>query len=121
MPIRLESTAGITSEISEIINTANTNIEKHNATVDNLAYEKSSLRAEIWKYLIEDARPTITTYLAKKSDLDKAVKGLSSAIIAKHSDPRQGPFRPKGIGKIHNQRTTNSECDKRGSTIIWLL
>lgn len=82
-PVRLESLAEPLDRVAAIIEDANREIAKHNALVDNLAAERNTLTAEIWKCLIDDKKDVIAQYTTAKSNLDKAITGISAGIEAK--------------------------------------
>jgi wobble nucleotide-excising tRNase len=62
--------------ISELINSANTEIQKHNQIVTNYATERNNLIKSIWKYVIEDYGTEITAFTINKGGLEKGIKNL---------------------------------------------
>ncbi len=62
--------------ISELINNANAEIKKHNDIVVNYTTERSNLIKSIWKFVVEEHKLEITTFIAKKSGLEKGIENL---------------------------------------------
>lgn len=68
--------------INDLIATANGATDKHNATIDNLANERTALTAEVWRFVLNELDSEIKTYESKKNGLDKAVASLMQQIAA---------------------------------------
>lgn len=82
-PVKLEPLAEPLAVVTAIIEQANREIAKHNALVDNLAAERKTLTAEIWKCLTDEKKDIIGQYTSAKSNLDKAIAGISTGIDTK--------------------------------------
>jgi len=82
-PVKLEPLAGPLDVVAAIIEQANREIAKHNALVDNLIAERKTLTSEIWKCLIDEKKDVIGQYATAKSNLDKAITGISAGIETK--------------------------------------
>lgn len=82
-PVALESLETPIAALAAAVEAANAEIASHNTMVDNLAAEKATLTAEIWKCLIEESRQVLSDYATAKANLDKAIAGLTSGIEAK--------------------------------------
>lgn len=80
VPVALESLSHISTAIAAIISTANASIDKHNAVVDNLSAERATLISQIWRYLVHESHAVLTKYTSDKSNLEKAVAGISVAL-----------------------------------------
>jgi wobble nucleotide-excising tRNase len=85
--IDLESVANILASISALLGTANQAIARHNQMVKNLARERASLIAQVWKYIIEvELKAALADYDAKKTNLDKAIAGITTGIGAANKE-----------------------------------
>lgn len=62
--------------ISELINSANSEIKKHNDIISNYSTERSNLIKSIWRYLVEEYKNEITAFTVKKSGLEKGIENL---------------------------------------------
>lgn len=62
--------------ISELINSANSEINKHNDIVSNYSTERSNLIKSIWRYLVEEYKNEIAAFTAQKSGLEKGIENL---------------------------------------------
>ena len=69
--------------MAAIIEEANQRDHEAQCFVDNLAAERKTLTTEIWKCLIDDNKRLIAQYTTAKSNLDKAITGLSVGIESK--------------------------------------
>jgi wobble nucleotide-excising tRNase len=82
-PMRLEPLADLAEPVIARVAAANISIATHNALVDNLAAERRTLIAQVWKCLLNENSATIEKYRVEKSALDKAVQKLTEGITAK--------------------------------------
>ena len=79
--IELESIGNVVSTIETAIAETNVAIATHNKTVANLAQEKRTLTAQVWKYLIDvDLKADLAAYSTKTTALTAAIKGMKSSI-----------------------------------------
>lgn len=62
--------------ISELINSANSEIKKHNDIVSNYSTERSNLIKSIWRYLVDQYKNEIAVFTTKKSGLEKGIENL---------------------------------------------
>ncbi len=62
--------------ISELINLANFEIKKHNEIITNFTTERNNLIKTIWKYLIEEYKTEIDTFINQKNGLEKGLENL---------------------------------------------
>lgn len=62
--------------ISALINSANSEIKKHNDIVSNYSTERSNLIKSIWRYLVEEYKNEIAAFTTKKSGLEKGIENL---------------------------------------------
>lgn len=84
-PIALEPIAEILSALERQITAANHGIAQHNTLVDNLAAERAKLISEIWKCLLNENEPLLSTFAAAKGGLDRAIQSLTAQIAAKEA------------------------------------
>jgi len=79
--IVLESTQNILSMIYEIIEDTNEKITNHNKTVSNFSSENSTLKKEVWKYIIDiELNLDIEQFTQKKSNIEEAIQGLENQV-----------------------------------------
>jgi wobble nucleotide-excising tRNase len=62
--------------ISELINSANSEIKKHNDIVTNYRTERENLIKSIWKYVVEEYKNEIATFINKKTGLEKGIENI---------------------------------------------
>lgn len=83
--VSLEGLTEITTALSDSITAVNAEVQGHNTMVHNLANERATLVAQIWKCLIEESRPSFVEYETAKTALDRAVVGLTAGLAAKRA------------------------------------
>lgn len=68
--------------INDLIATANGAADKHNATIDNLADERTTLTAQVWRFVLNELDSEIKIYESKKDGSEKAIASLTQQISA---------------------------------------
>lgn len=81
----LTSLIGQLELIQELINVANTEIEKHNAIVSNFRIEKTKLIDEVWKFLVEEYKTQIIAYNKAVSGINEGIANLDSQLNTKRT------------------------------------
>jgi wobble nucleotide-excising tRNase len=76
--IELDSISNVASAIKAIIDSANKLIAEHNKMVANLAQERTTLTAQVWKFVLEELKADLTTYKTSREALDKAIAAISN-------------------------------------------
>lgn len=78
---KLDSILQVSSDISKIIDDANTNISDQNSMVANFKSEQTKLTGQIWKYILDiELKDTIVDYEKNKAALVKAITGLTAQV-----------------------------------------
>lgn len=79
----LQSLNNVVSTITELIDASNVLAIEHNSTVANISRERSSLTAQVWKYLLEvELKTDLDSYKTKRDALNKAITGLTEQIAS---------------------------------------
>lgn len=81
--VELEATVELTAAITTLIAAANEATERYNATIRNLASEKSTLIAQIWRFVVEERRTDLDTYETVAGNLRRTIEGMRSSIDGK--------------------------------------
>lgn len=81
--ITLEPLSEFLTPLSEQIGAANTAIDQHNLTVDNLQAEKRQLIAQVWKFILEELKPHLDSYDTAKTRLQNTISGMESSLEEK--------------------------------------
>lgn len=84
--VELDSLKSIFLAISALIDEANSKAAAHNKMVANLATERATLVAQVWRFVIDDMKAELTAYKAAKESLDKAIAAIAAQLTAAHSD-----------------------------------
>lgn len=74
------------SDISKIIEDANIEITKHNATLVNIEQEREVLVGQVWKYIVEEYRTELQSKMRKRNGINKAIKSLNEQIEARSEE-----------------------------------
>ncbi|ECC1661497.1 AAA family ATPase [Salmonella enterica subsp. salamae] len=83
--ITLEPLSEFLTPLSEQIGAANTAIDQHNLTVDNLQAEKRQLIAQVWKFILEELKLHLDSYDTAKTRLQNTISGMESSLEEKKS------------------------------------
>lgn len=78
--VALESLSNVLITIKSIIDSANTQIEEHNKMVENLSAERTTLTAQVWKFVLEELKTDLATHKSAKDSLDKAIAAMTEQV-----------------------------------------
>ena len=78
--VELESLSNVLTVIKSLIDSANTQIEKHNKMVANLENEKRELTSQVWQFVLEELKTDLSAYKTAKNGLEKAIAAISKQI-----------------------------------------
>ena len=98
--IEPDSIVNAVSAITTLINDANALVTEHNTTVDNIAQERQTLTAQVWKHVLEELKTDLTDYSAKKSALDTAITSLNSQISTKTTEKQKKAQEIRNLEKL---------------------
>jgi wobble nucleotide-excising tRNase len=84
--VELESMSNVFVAIKTLIDTANTQVAAHNKMVANLATERTTLTAQVWKFVLEELKADLTTFKTAKDGLDKAISAMTTQITSAKTD-----------------------------------
>lgn len=80
--IELESLSNVCAAITTLIAEANNQVISHNNMVANLAAERATLTAQVWKFVLEEMKTDLAAYQAAKDGMDKAISGMTTSLTA---------------------------------------
>lgn len=93
--VQLKDVSELTNSLLRLVEDANSKVVQHNLLVENKNSERMQLRAEIWRYIAEEAKSEITNFNHRVADLEKAIANidtqldeLSNQYTAKHEKLR---------------------------------
>ncbi len=66
--------------IQRIIDDTNIEISKHNRIVSDFSQHKTNLISSIWKYMIEENKPKIKSFIEKQVNYQKVIAGINKEI-----------------------------------------
>lgn len=101
--VELESLSNVATAIKMLIDSANTHVAEHNKMVANLASERTSLTAQVWKFVLQELKTDLTAFNSAKDGLDKAIAAMTTQIASVTTDIA------KKVAEIRNlERQTTS-------------
>jgi wobble nucleotide-excising tRNase len=80
--VELESLSNVLAAIKSLIDTANAQVGAHNKVVTNLATERATLTAQVWKFILEELKTDLAVFMTAKVGLEKAITAITSQITA---------------------------------------
>lgn len=84
--IEIDTMENVLNEIAALISEANSKIDSHNEIVDNLDNEKKVLTSQIWRFIVEELRDSISCYSTKKRDISKEIDNLQKKLQEKNEE-----------------------------------
>lgn len=84
--VALESLSNVSAAIKTLIDTANTQVAAHNKMVLNLATERTTLTAQVWKFVLAELKADLTAFKTWKDGLDKAISAMTTQIANATTD-----------------------------------
>lgn len=87
--VKLESLSNVLVAIQSLMDAANTQIDAHNEMVTNLATERTKLKAQVWRFVLEELKADLAEFKRTKDDLDKAINAMAAQIEKAVEDKRK--------------------------------
>lgn len=78
--VELDSISDVSAAIKDLIATSNAEIIKHNNTVENLTKERATLKAQVWKFILEEIKTDLNDFTKQKESLEKAIQAMTKEI-----------------------------------------
>ena len=84
--IALETVAGVIAEMEGLVEEANAAIREHNESVRNINRERKELTGQVWRYIVEELKDSISGYQRNKGKLTEDIEGMEGKIRSKQSE-----------------------------------
>lgn len=84
--VTLEDNTELFADVRVFLTAANVAVTEHNGAIDDIVNQKTILTAEIWKYLLEEAKSTLDAYHANKTAVDAAIGGIEASLTKKRGE-----------------------------------
>jgi wobble nucleotide-excising tRNase len=98
--VELESLSNVILEINMLVDAANVEVSSHNAMVNNLAYEKRTLTAQVWRFVLEELKTDISDYQKMSEAIKKAVVSLEEQIAASLANKSEKEANIRALEKL---------------------
>lgn len=82
----LDSLSNVCAAIKNVIDEANVEVAAHNKIVANIATERATLTAQIWRFILEELNSDLATFKLAKDGLDKAIAEMTAQITKATAD-----------------------------------
>ncbi|GIU01994.1 AAA family ATPase [Shewanella morhuae] len=86
--VELEPIESFITELQSLVTAANEATNVHNQTVNNIATEKHTLTAQVWRYVLNELAGDLRQYGQKKSQLSQAIEGMRQSLSDKQAHIR---------------------------------
>lgn len=84
--VALDSLRNLIAAIKALIDAANAQVTAHNKMVANLATERKTLTAQVWKFVLDELKADLTAFKAEKDGLDKAISAMTTQLTNATTD-----------------------------------
>lgn len=101
--VELESLNNVVAEIRLLVDSANARVAEHNKMVSNITKERSTLTAQVWKFVLEELKVDLNSYKAARDGLNKAMAAMTKQITMATEDKRK---KESEIRKLEKQTTS---------------
>jgi len=101
--VELESVGNIAKTIKDLIDAANIQVAAHNKMVENLVTERTTLTAQVWKFVLEELKADLASFKSEKDALEKAIAAMTAQITAAATDKEK---KVAEIRKLEKQTTS---------------
>ena len=95
--VELESLSNVFAAIKTLIDAANTQVAAHNGMVANLASERTTLTAQIWKFVLDELKTDLAAFKTAKDGLDKAITAMTTQIANATTDKAKKVAEIRGL------------------------
>jgi len=115
--VELESLSNVFAAIKTLIDTANSQVAAHNKLVASPATERTTLTAQVWKFVLEELKAELTAFKTKKDGLDKAISAMTTQITSATTDKAK---KAAEIRELEKQTTSiEPTIDGINSLLSW--
>lgn len=78
--VELDPITPLLEKLQGMVSEANQATSSHNQTVANIATEKQSLTAQIWRYVVNELADDLSRYQQKKDQLSQTIQGMEGSL-----------------------------------------
>ena len=83
--IELDSVESLINKLQQLIDEANDATNAHNQTVANIATEKRTLIAQVWRYVLNELNAGLLQYQQNKDRLERTIHGMEQSLQEKQT------------------------------------
>lgn len=84
--VKLEDNTELFTEVRDFLAAVNAVVTNHNRAVDDIGNQRTTLTAEIWKCLLEEAKSILDAYHVSKTAVDAAIIGIEAGLTTKRGN-----------------------------------
>lgn len=97
--VELEPITPLLKKLQEMVSEANLATSSHNQTVANIATEKQTLTAQIWRYVVNELADDLSRYQQKKNQLSETIEGMERSLQEKRQERKELKEKVKELEK----------------------
>lgn len=75
--VELESLSSLIAGITTLIDDANAQVTAHNKMIANLATERTTLTAQVWRFVLDELKADLAAFKTEKDGLEKAISAMT--------------------------------------------
>ena len=87
--VSLEPLRNVFTAINDLLDSAKSQVTAHNRMVANLATERATLTAQIWKFVLNELKTDLEAFQTAKDGLDKAIAAITAQIMTTTADKKK--------------------------------
>ncbi len=97
--IDLEPVGNVAIAIKGLIDAANTQVAEHNKMLDNLESERTTLTAQVWRFVLEELKTELALFEEKKDGLEKAIASMTTKLETTNTDKEKKEVEIRNLEK----------------------
>lgn len=97
--VELEPVQPLITKLQALVAQANEATDQHNQTVSNIATEKRTLTAQVWRFVLNELADELDTYQKDKDRLTRTIQGMEVSLREKQENLRDLKVQVKDLEK----------------------
>lgn len=101
--VDLEPLSNVITALKALLDSANTQVATHNKMIANLATERATLTAQVWKFVLEELKADLAEFKTEKDALGKAIAAMTTQLATANAEK---PTKESEIRALEKQTTS---------------
>ena len=117
----IDSLKNVCDAVKVLVETANAAILEHNTMVSNLETERTELRGQVWRFLLDkEIKSDLETFTYNKTSIEKGNEGLKTRIKDKIEERRIKEQEIQTLEKDTDEYSAYDRWYKQPPEIVWV-